>query len=91
MKFFQTSLQSYINQVGLSNHIDLSSEEGTEIVASFSKYPPLIRLGINVCSFTNFLLTSRYLRIQFVRMPVVKNFNLIVLFAVRMKECERAE
>jgi len=91
MKFLQMSLQSWVNQVSLLSHINLTSKEKAEVVDSFSKLPNLIRIGMTTCGFTNFLLTYQYLRMKFVRMPIVKNFHLIVVFAVRMKECERAE
>ena len=87
----QISLSRMIDQVCISHSIELNPQKKLEITRQVSHYRTILRAVIFLCALIHELLHFEFLKRSFIGFPIVKNCVVVLVLAIRLKECESVQ
>ena len=82
------SLSRMIDQVCISHSIELNTQKKLEIRRQVSHYRMILRAVIFLCALIHEFLHFKCLKNRFICFPIVKNCVVVLVLAIRLKECE---
>ncbi len=91
IQVLRISLSRMIDQVCISHSIKLDSQKKLEITQQVSNYRLILRGVIFLCSLIHELLHFKLLKSRFICLPIVRNCVVVLVLAIRLKECESVQ